>query len=138
MEPDTSFSRIAEVLTRYPVLYAYVFGSAARGEAGPGSDVDVAVRFRSGLDAQQRLERTLEVGAVLERRLGVEVDVVDLETAPLRLAGRILTERVIVLGHDEPERVRYEVELFPRYVDFEHHARLLDEELLAATATGER
>jgi uncharacterized protein len=138
MDDDGLLPRIAAVLARHPVLFAYVFGSAARGDAGPTSDVDVAVRFRDEVSERQRLDRCLDVGVDLARELGTEVDVVDLEQAPLRLAGRILTERVVVIGHDEPARVRYEVELFPRYIDFEHHARLLDQELLAATAAGER
>lgn len=60
------------------------------------------------------------------------MDLVDLAEAPLRLAGRILQEGVVITGRARPERVRYETDLFKRYVDFMHHARQLDVELLAA------
>lgn len=66
------------------------------------------------------------------------MDVIDLEDAPLRLAGRILTERIVVSGLASPERVHYETNLFPRYVDFERHARELDSQLLEAMAAGDR
>lgn len=64
------------------------------------------------------------------------VDVVDLAEANLRLAGRIITERVVVTGMDRSERVRFEVDLLPRYL--EYHARRLDQLLPRAMADGER
>ena len=35
-------------LEAHEVLHASLFGSAARGEAGAGSDIDIAVKFRQG------------------------------------------------------------------------------------------
>jgi predicted nucleotidyltransferase len=130
--------RIGDVVAGHPVVFSYLFGSFARDDARKGSDVDVAVHFAPGMVAADRFERCLRMGAELETSLGRQVDVVDLGSAPLRLAGRILTERVVVTGLDRPERVRYETDLFPRYIDFDHHARQLDAELLAAMAAGER
>lgn len=135
---DDLTTTIASVIADEPVAFAYVFGSVARGDARPDSDVDVAVHFEPGVSAQERFRRTLGIGVELERAMGRAVDVVDLEEVPLRLAGRILRERVVVIGMELPARVRYESETFRRYVDFEHHARELDAELLRATASGER
>jgi predicted nucleotidyltransferase len=129
---------IAEVMARHPVAYAYLFGSVARGEDRPDSDVDVAVRFEPGLTASERFSLLLRIGTELEVALHRPVDVVDLAEANLRLAGRIITERVVVTGMDRPERVRFEVDLLPRYLDFEYHARRLDQLLLQAMADGER
>ena len=100
--------------------------------------MDVAVRFADGLEKGDRFARRLRIGVELERELAREVDVIDLEDAPLRLAGRILTERIVVSGLASPERVRYETNLFPRYIDFERHARELDSQLLEAMAAGDR
>lgn len=130
--------RIGAVLADQPIAFAYVFGSVARGDAVADSDVDVAVHFEPGLSASDRFARRLRIGVELEQSLELGVDVVDLEDAPLRLAGRILTERVVVTGLERPERVRFETELFRRYIDFEHHARQLDAEMLAAMAAGDR
>ena len=129
---------LREVLRDEPVAFAYLFGSSARGQARSDSDVDVAVHFSPDVPAEQRFRRTLRIGAELERRLDREVDVVDLEDAPLRLQGRILTERRIVTGHGSETRIRFETEIFPRYVDAAYHARRLDAEVLAATAAGRR
>ncbi|MEX2421037.1 MAG: nucleotidyltransferase domain-containing protein [Actinomycetota bacterium] len=130
--------QIVGVLDAQPVAFAYLFGSHARGDAGVGSDVDVAVHFVDGIDRASRFERCLEIGVELERRLRCAVDVVDLQESPIRLAGRVITERVIVVGMHSDARVRYETELFGPYVDFEYHARHLDMLLLEATARGER
>lgn len=130
--------RIRAVLADEPVLFSYVFGSVARGGARDARDVDVAIRFAADVADHDRFEHALRIGVELERALEVEVDVVDLHDAPLRLAGRILTERVVVTGLEEAARVRYETDLLPRYLDFEYHARRLDDELLAAMAAGER
>lgn len=130
--------RIGAVLTEHPVAFSYVFGSVARGDGGSASDVDVAVHFADGLEKGDRFARRLRIGVELERELAREVDVIDLEDAPLRLAGRILTERIVVSGLASPERVRYETNLFPRYIDFERHARELDSQLLEAMAAGNR
>ena len=130
--------RIGAVLAEHPVAFSYLFGSVARGEGGPDSDVDVAIRFTKPLGRGDRFARRLRIGVELERKLAREVDVIDLEDAPLRLAGRILTERIVVSGLASPERVRYETDLFPRYIDFERHARELDRQLLETMAAGDR
>lgn len=130
--------QLGEVIAEHSVAFAYLFGSAARDRARQDSDVDVAVHFEPGLDAAERFERCLQLGVALERALGRDVDVIDLEEAPVRLAGRILTERVVILGLERPERVRYETELFRRYIDVEYHAQRLDAELLSAIADGRR
>jgi len=139
MQPRPQFLEdLAAVIAGYPVVFAYLFGSVARELDRPDSDVDVAVYFEPDLDAGERFKQALRLGVDLERALGREVDVVDLGDAPLRLAGRILTERVVIVGMERPERVRYETELFRRYIDAEYHARRLDAELLSAMADGRR
>lgn len=68
-----------------------VFGSAARGESGPESDIDLLVRFRGeppGLFGFLRLERRLA------EILGAPVDLV-METAlKPRLREKILAEAI--------------------------------------------
>lgn len=65
------------------VALAVVFGSVARGEAGPGSDVDLAIRG----DADR-----FALAAELSRALGREVDVVPLDTDDLVLLAEIVRD----------------------------------------------
>jgi predicted nucleotidyltransferase len=72
---------------------AVLFGSAARGGAAPGSDLDVGVLFDPGQESVPALE------VALARATGRRVDVVRLDAAPPLLRfeiardGRVLLER---------------------------------------------
>lgn len=64
--------QITEIATRHHVLDILVFGSVARGDDEPGSDIDLLVRFAPGAS----LFDQVELGQELEDLLGVGVDVV--------------------------------------------------------------
>ena len=55
-----------------------------------------------------------------------------LNEAPLRLVGRVLRDRVVLYGMDDPGRVGYAVRMGKLAMDFEIHAAQLDQTLLAA------
>ncbi len=65
--------KVAPVLDRYNVKQADVFGSVARGEANPDSDVDILVEFEKfpSLVELIRMENDLE--RVLKKRVDVVV-----------------------------------------------------------------
>ena len=71
-----------------------LFGSVARGEAGPGSDVDVALT----LDPERRLGlfRYAAIGEHLEDILGCKVDTVSEPVEKPRLRQRIEQDRAHV------------------------------------------
>jgi predicted nucleotidyltransferase len=63
----------AETLRRrFAVRSLFLFGSAARGQAGPASDVDVLVEF----DGPPTFDRYMDLKFHLEDLLGRRVDVV--------------------------------------------------------------
>ena len=55
-------NRLAQICRRHDVTRLRIFGSASRGEAGPGSDIDLLVDFGSpkGFFELLRLEDELE------------------------------------------------------------------------------
>ncbi len=63
---------IAEVLTRHGVSNPRIFGSVARGDERPGSDLDLMVEFAPGTSLLDIIGIQLE----LEDLLGVPVDLV--------------------------------------------------------------
>lgn len=62
---------IKAIVDRHHGRSVAVFGSAARGDAHPGSDIDFLVEFEPGT----RPFEILLIGAELEEVLGVRVDV---------------------------------------------------------------
>jgi len=108
---------IRKVLATHPeVRLAYLFGSAARGEGRPRSDVDIAVLFEQDPlpDAIDRLLVELEPAA------GRSVDLVVLGTAPPLLAHEIISHGTLLVCRDQDERVRFEVRTLMRYLDTAH------------------
>ncbi|MGH8009329.1 MAG: type VII toxin-antitoxin system MntA family adenylyltransferase antitoxin [Candidatus Binatia bacterium] len=83
--------RIArETLTENEVVY--LFGSWARGEATPCSDIDLAVESRTTLPPGllARLRERLE-----ESHIPYRVDVVDLQKADAAFRQRVLAEGIV-------------------------------------------
>lgn len=70
--PKLEFDKAVKILEKHGARRASIFGSSARGEAGPGSDVDVLVEFsdRKSLLDLARIEREMS------EALGVRVDLV--------------------------------------------------------------
>lgn len=69
--PDIS-SAASRVLPRYDVREAYLFGSFARGEQTPDSDIDLRLVFGDAMTFGTLYELSLK----LENELGRKVDIV--------------------------------------------------------------
>jgi predicted nucleotidyltransferase len=104
-------------------IAVYLFGSVARGEAGPDSDVDVGVLFETAppatLDAPQFV-----LEAELERLLGRRVQVVALNRSASDLVHRVLRDGRLVLDCDRAARIRFEVRSRNEYFDMAPIRRL--------------
>lgn len=94
----------------------YLYGSRARGEERPASDVDLGLLFAEtpppalGGPADR-------IADDLERELGLPVQTVVLDTAPPDLVHRVLRDGVLVLEADRRRRVAFEVDARRRYLD---------------------
>jgi len=96
----------------------YLFGSVARAESAPGSDVDVAILF------DQDPPRTLQglhlgLADELQRTLGRRVDLIILNHAPADLVHRVLRDGILVCERSRSARIRFEVRLRNEYFDLE-------------------
>lgn len=90
---------IQELASCDAVEVAWLYGSRARGDAGPWSDVDVAVAFRTpGADPWERVDA---LRARLQARLDVPVSVIDVNRVPTPLAVNVIDQgRVLVCRSD--------------------------------------
>jgi predicted nucleotidyltransferase len=98
------------------VVAAYLFGSQARGTAGPASDVDVAVLF-GRRPAATLLAQPFALADELQGLVGRHVDLVVLDTAPPDLIHRVLRDGQLLLDRDPAARVRFEVAARNAYFD---------------------
>ena len=99
------------------VAAVYLFGSVARGEARPGSDLDVAVLLEPAPERGTFDSLGLDLRAELESELGQEIDFVMLNHAPPDLSHRVLRDSVLVIEPDPSARVRFEVRARNEYWD---------------------
>jgi predicted nucleotidyltransferase len=100
------------------IVAVYLFGSVARGTAGPGSDVDVAVLYAEAPPVS--LEGLpLDLEAKLERVLGAQVEVVVLNRAAVDLVHRILRDGRLLVDRDPSARIRFEIRARNEFFDLQ-------------------
>ncbi|MBU1669753.1 MAG: nucleotidyltransferase family protein [Actinobacteria bacterium] len=87
---ETKKDEIRAIADRHGVRRLRVFGSVARGEADPDSDVDFLVLFEEGRSLLDQASLLVD----LQDLLGVEVDVVSEGGINPRMRDRILSEAV--------------------------------------------
>jgi predicted nucleotidyltransferase len=86
--------RIAEICNRYGVRELAVFGSAARGDLRPESDVDILVDFEP--DARIGLVKFAFLSEELEVLVGRRVDLVTKTGLKPRVRSEVLREAQLV------------------------------------------
>jgi predicted nucleotidyltransferase len=113
------------VFERHGVVLAYLFGSQARGDAGPLSDVDVGVLFSPDVPEDQRFDRVLrligELGTLFRQD---KVYVVDLAEASPLLGHRVYRDGQLLYCVDDADRVRFVTRVLRNYVDTEPLRRI--------------
>jgi predicted nucleotidyltransferase len=95
---------------------AYLFGSRARNEATPASDVDVALLYERA-PASTLMARPFFATSELESILGQDVDLVVLNDAPRDLVHRVLRDGILVFEADRGARIAFEVKARNEYFD---------------------
>lgn len=110
LKVDASFEQpIRDVLGAHADIAAvYLFGSTARGTHHADSDVDVAVLFDRTPSSRLNGPR-LAIEGTLERALGVPVDLVVLNDAPVDLRIRVLRDGRLLIDRDPSARIAFEV-----------------------------
>lgn len=112
------------------ILFAYLHGSFAEGSASY-RDIDVALYFRDDVGPQVRLDRALELGALLSYRLGKPVDAQVLNDAPLEFRFAV-TRGIVLFSRDEEARLSFVERTWMEYWDFKPLLRESLHDLLQA------
>lgn len=115
-------SSLKAQLQEEPILAAWLFGSAARDDMGPLSDVDVALLPRSGLDDRERLRVIGRIASAAQKAWGVgHADVVFVDEAPPDLAFEAVQGELLI-DHDPDGRILKEARIASIYHDRRYYA----------------
>jgi hypothetical protein len=117
---DTSLTaQLAAIFTDRKVAFAYLFGSQARNDMGPLSDIDIAVCFDETIPSEARFDRRLEVlGELTDLFKTDDVDLVVLNDAPPLLTHRILRDGRLLFSADERSCRNFELRAMLKYLDW--------------------
>jgi len=97
------------------VIAVYLFGSCARNEFKPLSDVDIGILFVPPVKSE--LETRVLINA-MEALHTEEVDLVVLNDAPLHIQYEAIKERKIIFCTNHERRADFETRVLMEYLDF--------------------
>lgn len=98
------------------VLFAYLFGSLAKGPAVPLSDVDIAVYLSEKKSfSEKKMEMLGKLNDLLETD---EIDLVIINAAPLSLEIKVLEKKILLVDKEPFFRHKYESIVMRKYLDF--------------------
>lgn len=116
VDRDRMLSEVRDALSAaLPEAWAiYVYGSFARGDEWPHSDLDIGVLLPPGRALLDRLE----LAERISRRIGRDVDLVDLRHAGLDLVREVLRDGIALEERSPADTLAWEAEQMTAYADF--------------------
>lgn len=120
------------------VVVAYLFGSHARGQAGPLSDVDLAVLLSGQPDEHACFEARLDIaGRVMTGLQRNDVDVAILNQSPLALRYRVIRDGQIVFCRNHTARIAFTAQTLMAYLDYQPALKVFERATLNRAQKGE-
>ncbi len=113
-------SRLLSFFDRRPeIIFAYLFGSVAKGTAGKLSDIDIAVFVDAlHLPPNRGYGYQSELVVELQSILNAPVDVVILNDTPTILKFNVLQSGILIFCRLEDKRRAFHEEVVRTYLDF--------------------
>jgi len=112
--------QLKTVFEEHGVVLAYLYGSQAIGNAGPLSDVDIAVLFVRGIEPSERFDRILklmsDLASVFKRD---DVNVLDLDEGTPLLNNNVRVHGRVIFCADEKARADFMLRALQQYIDTE-------------------
>ena len=93
---ELNIAKIKDILSQSDVQFAGIFGSHARGDNRPDSDLDILIRFRRD---DKSLIDLIHIQNLLSDQLGIKVDLVTEDGMSPYIKPYILKDLKIILGN---------------------------------------
>lgn len=138
INPERYFGDLIEFCkAQDDVVCLYLFGSRAYGNAGPLSDIDIALLLKEGKGCGiYRDKEDFYWGRVNEILHTDEVSFVLLNIAPITIQYGVITDSKVLFSRDEEERLSFEESVINLYMDFRPILDCYDKELLIQIKRG--
>ncbi|MFW6140140.1 MAG: type VII toxin-antitoxin system MntA family adenylyltransferase antitoxin [Acidobacteriota bacterium] len=109
---------LSEILEKFPVGIAYLYGSYIKGTQSSNSDIDIALVLKKDLSQLKRLKAEMQIAALMDKKFQSNFDIRCINNAPLRVKGEIITGGQLIYCSDENFRISFETFIRDRYFDF--------------------
>ncbi len=108
-----------EIFGKLPILFAYLYGSYARGYVHHFSDFDIGI-YIENISNRKYLELELSLSLEIDEKIGNSItsEVRIMNVLPLVITGKIITEGVLIFSSNEIIRVDFETSIRSAYFDF--------------------
>lgn len=124
-----NINKLIDIFKEYPyIASAYLFGSAAKGKAGPMSDVDIALLYKENAPEGRELIHAEDyLSYRIAKTLGVkEVDLVNLREQGLVFQHNVIRSGKLTYDADPSFRIRFLTRLISNFCDFEPTLRFMN------------
>ena len=116
-----TIKKCRDILINYEaIIFAYIFGSYAKGNVREDSDIDIAIYLKDSIGTYAYLDMKMELSEALKR----EVDLVILNDSTPLLKYEIYKKNILLFTHDESIENRYKVKTLFEYDDMKRYLDL--------------
>jgi predicted nucleotidyltransferase len=116
-----TIKKCRDILINYEaIIFAYIFGSYAKGNVKEDSDIDIAIYLKDSIGTYAYLDMKMELSEALKR----EVDLVILNDSTSLLKYEIYKKNILLFTHDESIENRYKVKILFEYDDMKRYLDL--------------
>jgi len=133
---DSLIKSTMEKLSRYPIVFAYLFGSEAKSQSTKLSDIDLAVFTDKNITKAERFDIRLRLTNELSATAGKRVDLIVMNDIPVQLAYEVIKHGKVIFSKDRDTLIDAEIKILSTYLDRRYYDKRRAELFLRKIGTG--